>query len=358
MKTILSGISRQGFLFTTICVVSMQVFAVSPFLCEPRTGDKMTVDYFPGKPAIENDTTNIVSIYGMNPSAKLKMEIWAPTPEDSISKFYVLMDREMKKVSSRNGENREIFCVRPGYTRQFIQGQPYGLIQRTHTDELFESRCRIDGVTNCFTSGKLSSSKREGVYFISQEGDTIRDVTNVKIVVSDSLHFPAESIYHKGVYKKWYAPGYRYPILFTTTDTIYSSDGVLIDSNSKCYSISAISQEEQIKNDPVNEEIREALAELNRQKAEGDYKPRSNKNDNTPSYIRWTDKNTLTVTKSFGSEPFTEILLCDIQGHLYFVTGCEDNLSEYQIDISGFNPGMYLLHIVSGSETKVYRFWL
>lgn len=341
-----------------LCFVALQINAISPKLCEPRTGDRVTVDILDAKHHLAIDNADTVSLVNIAPLRKSVMQIWNPVPEDTIAKYYITLENELKKIAALNGQNRVIYQQRPGYSRRFSQGLPYGLFQQSVADEPYETRCHMDGVMDCHSRGNSSTCTFENICLITPEADTLKNVTLVRTVVTDSLYYPDATHFHCGTYKSWYAPGYRYPILFATSDSIIDTDSGIIDSDHKLYAISPFSQENEIKDDPVNEEIRYTRSNNNNTGEDYDRTGIKNRNGDTPSSVTWKGDKSLVVTRIFDENEMTEIILCDVNGRIFYYHECNDSSSEYNIDLSGCPPGLYLLHIAGTSDPTVYRFRL
>ena len=333
-------------------------WSISPLLCEPRAGDRMNAEVLVGHPVV-NDTASIVDLSRTSGHGSIELGVWAPLPGDTLSRFYITLGNELKKVRGSAGCFYVTHKNKPGYTRRFTTGKPIGMTCIEKTNAAFDSNGLIDGISDYYSTGHYNLAAKDCITMITRDGDTIRNVVCVRTAVCDTLHFSeSEPSLHKGIYAEWYAPGYRYPVLYCSADSIFDVEYNLADAAEKWYCISPETQEECIEDDRLNEEIRHAVAEEKNRPGPSQNSP-AKTHGNTPPFIKWNaDKTEITVTQTFSDSAFTEIILCDIHGRLYYSDKGDGTEKTHNISIAGFNPGVYLLYIGREPEPYVYQFTL
>lgn len=343
-------------LFISACATVVCSYGISPLLCEPRIGDRLSAEQMAGRPMIDN-AAGIVNVSRMTVTGITELGIWNPVPSDTLSRLYVTSGSELKKIRGAAGDMYISHENRPGYIRRFPSGMPFGMVAENKVNATLVSDGRIDGITDYSSSGRYTLTLRDYI-IISHDDDTLKNAVCVKTSVCDTLHFSdAEPSMHKGVYSEWYAPGYRYPVLSCAIDSIFDMERNLSDASEKWQRIIREMQEESIKDDPLNEEIRKAIAdEENRQRTALPIQS-DERCENTPPFLRWNaDKTEIIVTETFSDEAFMEVILCDIHGRLYYSSKGEGPDQIYHISTSGLIPGIYILYIGREEEPYVYQF--
>lgn len=101
-------------------------WSISPLLCEPRAGDRMNAEVLVGHPVV-NDTASIVDLSRTSGHGSIELGVWAPLPGDTLSRFYITLGNELKKVRGSAGCFYVTHENKPGYTRRFTTGKPIGM---------------------------------------------------------------------------------------------------------------------------------------------------------------------------------------------------------------------------------------
>lgn len=176
-------------------------------------------------------------------------------------------------------------------------------------------------------AGRYITAADARVKLIMPEGDTVPEVVRfVTERYSESLYFPAsdntgttvsDSLQLRARNCRWYARGYRYPLLITSD--LFSADGSHISHTARYIPLSAFDDID----DPDNEEIRRQL--LN--SGFGDRGLRDeNLADGVPAidYTLSQDKaaGTVSVTYSVSCPMDLEFILTDIGGIVYRTEQC------------------------------------
>ena len=170
---------------------------------------------------------------------------------------------------------------------------------------------------------------------------------------TDSIrqHLATDNLLTESHTYRWYATGYRYPILECTT--IGHRDG-------KPYHTAAYycsPEEQEVTFDEENEQIRNLLAEAD--KNSGNRQDGDNKTSNTPSIqdIRISvNGSTMTVSYSLTADATVKALVCDISGIVYqqkSLAGKAGDDCQMTIQCDGLRHGQYVLYLnVNGQVTS------
>ena len=329
-------------------------------LNHPRPGDRLTVSKLDHIPAFMDSAALCPNLYDVRISRTEKMSVWEPAPDDSLSYAIVMTGHDMEYLIERNDT---LFChyeVRPGYARRYTGLLPYGCCP-IKTNRVLSSRGIIDAITGYSTYGYYTIDLTNDLTIITHEGDTLQNVTCHAITISDTVSYgDGTTNLHECSHRRWYAPGYRYPILENKVDKLYYSDNDSTEIYSTWNMIDAAVQESEIEDDPLNEQIRSIAKEnINRRYNIPDNKDDAG-NNQFPKYISWDDDHRgFTISNTFIDGRLKSVLICDISGRVYYVGSFNGDKEEIRIDLDSYPRGVYLLGVSwESSSSETVRFTL
>ena len=207
-------------------------------------------------------------------------------------------------------------------------------------------------------------------------GDTLRNVTRlhteryvgtvmapidtmecrIPAFTTDSIikHLSADTIHIREDVYRWYAEGYRYPVL----EAVTLSRGKEKLTEEMFYCPPYI--QEQLVLDEENKQTRERLmAENTRGSDSGPADGDKDRKDGPGgfAYHISQDEGTKTVTVSYSSEQPVKVtaLLANSQGYVYYRASQSDG-SAISLSYGNLRPGQYILHINIGSEKYAEKF--
>lgn len=340
------------------------VMTITPVVCAsilnlPRPGDRLTVACLKQTPAFLDSANLCPILTGIKAYKTEDMSVWAPAPGDSLSSVIVMTGHDMEYLINVKDN---LFChyeVRPGYTRKYTQPLPYGATCQM-SEAMICSKGHIDGISGYHTNGTCHTEILPGLSVVTTEGDTLTNVVCHKVLVTDTVGYTDGSKHtHESNHRRWYAPGYRYPVLESKIDKLYYTDTDSVDINISWRMIDVSVQESEIENDAHNEQIRRLVAEnKNKPTAQPAENSHSQGCSKFPDYISWSDDySEIIVSDTFSDNCITSILVCDIGGRVYFVRECGADCNEVRINTESYPPGLYLLNVSKKSaENESFRF--
>lgn len=339
-------------------LVTRQSGAISPLLCEPRIGDRLGVEILSGVQAFTDSAALSPVLYGASVTGRQTLGIWASLPDDSVSFAYLTLGPELCKLTKHGNALNIRFEQRPGNRRTYESEMPYGAAESNFSRPL-SSAGTLNGLTHYRSAGRVDVRVHYDLLMVTLDGDTLWNVVCMEHTVNDTLYYAnSDTCRHTAVVRRWYAPGYRYPLSVYRKDEIRSLENEILDSSEKWYACGTDAQDENITDDPVNEEIRRTVAEHNSREPERQRNtpiPRED-NGNLPSFLR-RDGNGILVSGSFSDGTITGIILCDIKGRVYDSHKLGEREAQYRIGLSQLAEGeIYILYVQTDSEHYVYRF--
>lgn len=339
-------------------LIPVRVSAISPVLCEPRIGDRLDVEILSGMDTFADSAGLCPVMTDARYIGHQTLAVWAPLPDDTVSFAYLSMGPELSRLSRAGGALNVRFEQHPGNRRSFGTGMPYGMAETGFSAPL-TSTGTLDGMSRYRTAGQVDTRVHPDLFIITPEGDTLSNAVCVEYSVSDTLFYErGDTCLHTAVQRRWYAPGYRYPLLSGRRDMIRSLENELIDTSEKWYAAGTSAQEEKITRDPLNEEIRLIAAEsrLPEPQPVRTAPETTGRHGALPPFLL-RDADGFVVSGTSGSGKITSVILCDIKGRVYDSHTFGDTEGRYRIGLSRLISGeVYILYVQSDSESYVYRF--
>ena len=352
---------RIIFFTALLSLLGITASAYSRLLNFPRVGDRMTVSILDPASLKADSMLIVVDLSSLREVYNEKYSVWEPAPGDTLSTMMVMIGREQKYLVDTEDGLFSISDIKPGYARYYHNGQPYALDHPKGRQFTVTSRGRAEAVTEYATEGTATYSTRTGCTVILPDADTLGHVERIDLSVSENMMFSDSAVIHKGEIHRWYAPGYRYPVLSRRFDVILTENNDTIDTNMRWVYIAPSIQEDELADDPLNEKIREELRD--RYRGSTLYPVADNSTsglDRTPPGVKWNgDRSELTVSQpGFEDSDYTQIILCDIQGRVFYAKDFTGRSEEMRINVATLNKGAYILYLATDGEPVTYRFIL
>ena len=183
-------------------------------------------------------------------------------------------------------------------------------------------------------------------------GDSIPVYTEDSIRYHIATDVPMQRVREE----RWYAAGYRYPIL-ETIECRNATDDQLVSKATLYYPPSA--QENQLAYDEENQMIRNLIARGEYQK-EGD----TGSDSNTESIIHYTfsqnqEAGTVTISYSLDATATVRFVLASAMGMVYQTveqTNAEGAGYSVTLNYNGLPRGQYIVYISAGGQTQAIKF--
>lgn len=184
---------------------------------------------------------------------------------------------------------------------------------------------------------------------VATEKDLRQYIDSISPYTSDSIlrHLTADRNIKETDTYRWYAAGYRYPILEV-------SAAALPDGQPRTLTAFFFppEEQEQLDEDPVNEQIRQQIAQETHGVNHGD--GGNNESSNTNTNLPFDDisvqvqGSTVIVRYNLTEQVSVKALVCDISGMVYRETsqhGDTNTTNHLTIDCSGLRHGEYVLYL-------------
>ena len=168
----------------------------------------------------------------------------------------------------------------------------------------------------------------------------------------------ADSLLAETNYYRWYAAGYRYPILEVVETGQQGGEAPSV-------AYYCAPEEQETLYDEENEKIREQLAALDRQEADSGGNNGNGQNGNLPSALSRYDVTvngqTITIDYDLSEGATVKGLVCNVQGMLLRQQAQNHPAGEHyqmQLDCTGLRRGEYVLYLnVNGQVTSSTVSW-
>lgn len=359
MKIMMLKMSTKLLFFLSI-VFSLKTLAISPELTYPRIGDKVTILKLQSGPAWADSLWMCPNLTNVSISIREPMRVWAPPRNDSIAYCLIAKGRESIRLAILSDTLYQLDRIVPGRSLFYMTMPAYGFINDDNLSLPIKASGITENIGKYTMEGTWSFSKAKSLSLVTFDGDSIDDIECITTDINEKLvYINNDSTMYQGVIKRWYAPGYRYPLLSHEKGVLLSMTGDTLDYVSSWYAIDPSEIIAEVENDYINELIRNRYA-IARQYVNSN--PSDNKEhskhersgNNIVSYNAVDNKIVINPSSLSDSDDNRAYILCDIAGIVY---AHGDIPSEGTIiSTSGLNPGKYLLYISTNGEAIVYKF--
>lgn len=316
---------------------------LSPELNYPRIGDEMTVRELGNVPSFDRNK-RLTDLSGAVITGSSRFRVYRPAREDSLSCMVIVHGKRTSSIVSRGGVLLESGYSQPGESRIYAGGIPY---EACAPDSLTAhdvcSRGNISGTGEFMSGGKKIIRRRSGRQIITPDADTVGNLDYVETVIDEMfIYAGSDTARHCGTHARWYAGGYRYPVLTYTDDYIVSMENDTVDRVQRWEAAFPDIQEDEITDDPMNELVRNILADSKE-------KSRTEKGRRNPASgsrrfgdFEWNPASEeISLSPGISRESLSEYILCDISGRVYSA-GRLDSAGCFSVSLSACPPGVYV----------------
>lgn len=332
-----------------ICLCS---FAESLSINSPRIGDKYLRTVLLGLPYRAYCSGDTVSLAGCRQAGTVATETYRPSRTDTVSAFMTVEGSTYTCFSLDRQSNILVHSIsKPGLKSSIQSYSPYLAYTTTDTCGRTDISGYLESIGSYTRKGRWEYTVIPGTV-ITPDGDTIVGLSSVVTTVCDTLTINTETTdttMHIGTNRRWYSPGYRYPILEVCNELITKGPDTL-DNLRQVFYFATYEQERQIENDAANERIREL------------WKKHPNTGQQRPDITEgWTDRISYTsdanTVRIHIDVPDTDIsvLVSDLHGRVWnhSTLASTNAATNASIDISRYPMGVYLFTVSdnNGSST-------
>ncbi len=343
-------------IFITLGILAaLDIVAIAPDLTLPRVGDNIAVFRLTHKPAFLDSLSLNPDLSDIELERFGDLKIWPPSAADSVSTHIMTLGRDVFALVQSEDTIRQISKTSPGYFRSYDYAPVYGYTNMTKICE-FCSQGHWDNIGSFKTSGRQSASLIKDLTFISADGDTLPNIECCQYNIIENFVFDQEyQAVFKSVIRKWYAPGYRYPLLIHEDGVMLSEYADTLDAVSTWYMTDPKMQVESIENDPVNTAIRQQQILARRHFSHHGISMDDSNGSFGSNGIKYNQEiNILSVSPCLENAVYQSFLLCDITGIVY--RSGDMPAEGISIDTSNLRPGEYLFYVSTTALPLVYKF--
>lgn len=343
-------------IFNIVLFLTESVMAVNPLLNFPRPGDEVIFHQFEKEPEWIGSLSPDIS------KVKIKrgeiMRISNGLTNDSVRNICITRGREIKTFGIADDSLHLLSEYKPGFSRVYPSGVFLSPDSLPWINADIRSVGRIDNLdeyssSGCMTIGYFTNLK------IIIDNDTLHNVECIRAETDEILSFYRNgNLRHKRVSRYWFAPGYRYPILINSEDSLLSMSDEPVDNTSIWEYSLPDEQGEMTENDPLNEYMRDMLTYNSDDGNIGnaaDEKGGSNDDENRFPSIP-AENGILRIKSPFGSDGITSVMITDLSGRIYLSERHNRGIPVFETDISVFPAGVYILIVSSDNESFIRKF--
>lgn len=257
-RTMKSRIAITAFVCMPFILMSFTLTRVQNL---PRHGDSLQREELKSSSVTTDSLGNNVDLSKSVTIREWHIQYHLPAKKDTVSAMLVTTEGKSvcHLVDTQYGL-ASLDDIKAGQQIHYSTPFPEFVLTRD-TSAYFSGNGRKGSLSEIELKGKWTFSSKSGTSVITQDCDTLKNLLctalyaegNVFWTIGDSI---TDYKYHS-LRKQWYASGYRYPILELTEHSIYDKNSKTLDTDNRWTYFSPLSQEEQLKEDPDNEEIRE-----------------------------------------------------------------------------------------------------
>lgn len=346
----------------TIVIIAIilhhNVYGLSPELNYPRIGDELTLFELKNVPSFEKDKPQ-TDLSKAVTFAKNRFKVYEPAREDSLSSMIIVQGKRTSLLAYKGSLLFEKGYYQPGEKRMYEGGIIYeAYVPDSLTIQTVCSDGNISGTGSFSSAGRKTIMRDSHRSIITMEGDTLNNLEYSEAELDEIFIYAAtDTVKHHGVQSRWYAAGYRYPILTYTDSYIITLENDTVDRIVRWEAAPPAQQEEKIKDDPLNELIRNIRDVQDRTPGNGTTK-NTTYPDNSPRQtgnFEWNPSTgEITLSMGISRDVLSEYVLCDIHGRV-FSAGRLDNADNFSISLANYPPGVYVFGYNTNDEFNCFR---
>lgn len=330
-------------------------FAISPELTAPRIGDVFSVGKLKNSPDFSDSLLLCPNLTYAEVEKYHEYKVWPSAAYDTISNMTITFSSNVKELFQKGDTLHLLSTLSPGKVRTFVTYPRYGYISESRDIQIL-SHGETSDIGRFSTIGNYTTTLKKNLSIITLMGDTIENVeccnTNIEELLLQECQ---DTLIYKSIYRQWYAPGYRYPLLTHEYGKLLSLDNDTLDYVSNWYAMN-IPQFENVVDDPINEAIRTQQREIRNNIQNKHYSKGSNSQNTitNESIFYDLDRDIISVSRNFTDGRFESYILCDIAG-VVFKRG-DIGSDGTTISTKFLNPGNYILYVATSDSPIIYKF--
>ena len=322
----------------------LAAFGVSPELNSPRIGDELMLLDLSNVVVSQPSADECIDLSNATVTSESEFRVCKPAKEDTLTAMIIAVGRRNIGLATVDNQLYKNRSFQPGQRRIYLSAIPYNTYMDTLTVHELKTSGLIARIGQFTSDGRESTRMSRDSKIVTFDGDTLANVECMRSDIDEEFVYDSgDTVRHIGVENKWYVPGYRYPALTYTADTMISLAGDTIDSVSRWEAIALKEQEEKIKVDHVNECLRDILKESFFTKKYVNHTEGPGEGSFRKGNIEWDAKTkTLTVLPTFNtSDGPVDYILCDAFGRV-FREGSLSSNEPFELSLVDFPRGVYV----------------
>ena len=337
-------------LLFTSCVC-LCAFSESLSINSPRIGDKYSRTVLLGLPYSAYCSGDTINLAGCRQAGTVATETYRPSKTDTISAFMTVEGSTYTCFSLERQSNILVHSIsKPGFRSSIHYYSPYLVYTTTDTCGRAEIIGYLESIGSFTRKGRWEYTVLPGTV-ITPDGDTIVGLSSVVTTVCDTLAINTETsdtTMHIGTNRRWYSPGYRYPILEVCNELITKGPDTL-DNLRQVFYFATYEQERQIEDDAANERIRELWK--NRPNT-GQQRPTIT--DGLTDHISYTSKDNTVCIHIDIPDADISVLVSDLHGRVWSRSTLAPTsvAASVSIDISKYPSGVYMFTVSDNNSNS------
>ncbi len=340
-------------LMSALCHGDM--FGINPDLNYPRIGDMVELLEIDNIKSSSTEGPKLIDLSNSSISGISYLKVYAPAREDTVTEMMVFRNNRVEYLFSENGLLLTSHFYQPGESRTYMPSLPY--LQGQDSTFQVESGGFLTKIGNFSSEGLQTGHISFNTKIITFDGDTLEYVESLTTQISESLIYQnGDTLIHTGLQEKYLVNGYRYPMLTLSDDLLISLQGDTIDHIRKWEAISLNHQEERIKNDPLNEMIRNSLKNVEKPHGTHHGGISNGSNSYRQGNFQWDpDSKILTVLPSLNeSSSESQYIICDSHGFVWD-SGKFNTDGSLQLSLVNYPPGVYIFGYFTGEGVNTFK---
>lgn len=336
-----------------VTMVMECAYGLSPTCNAPRPGDRITKFVVENVMTTPADTPDYVDLSESRTVGRSTFAVYNPAQEDTLSAMMITDAGRTTRLIRSDHQLYEYSYYQPGETRRYTAQVPYGVCADSMMHHAAGSEGALASIGDFVTEGNRRMTLDGNHTLITMTADTIRSAECLSVFTDEHFHYAGgDTVRHVGVLRQWYAPGYRYPVAEYSDDIMITLDGDTIDQVNRWRATDLHQQQENVKDDPTNELIREYVYHPEyRPDYTVRHEPGSGDGTSGNGSITWNpESETVTFAPDYDGDTATsEYVVCNDAG-VVFATGTVGRTTGLIISLRGYSDGTYIIALKTGDS--------
>lgn len=326
--------------------------STTPEMNDPRIGDNICIYELESEPCWIDSGKNEPNLSNLKIKSAREVHIIEASKSDSSAVLLIHRKGDILQLCKHDSILLVLTHTTAGQQRHFLSDFPYISFTFLQSSFPVESYGITKGIGKFFSHGTCKNTYDFGLKTISEIGDTISDIECWTSEIYETLiYLDNDTTIHKGISKKWFAPGFRYPILTHYKDFLFDAAGISLDYVSSWEYISLENQSIMIENDFINEAIRLAHTEKSVTLQPDAHFASAIEN----FHFEWDEiSKTISLNNTSTEFHIDLLVICDITGRLYKYQKCLTFDSQI-ISLADYPPGNYCIVCFGEEETLTFK---